>query len=64
LYYAIATDDDEDSGIVTANVGGEEVRVRASVAVWCAGADGKLEPYSKGRKGDDVYSWSYEKTVR
>lgn len=64
LYYAIATDDDEDSGIVTANVGGEEVRIRANVAVWCAGADGKLESYSKGRNGDDVYSWSHEKTVR
>lgn len=64
LYYAIATGDDEDSGIVTANVGGEEVRIRANVAVWCAGADGRLEPYSKGLKGDDVYSWTQEQTVR
>lgn len=55
LRYAL--DDDED-GIVIANVGGETIRIRALVAVWCSGADGIIEPYSKGLNGDDVYSWS------
>lgn len=64
LHYAVATPEDEDAGYISANVGGEEVRIRATVAVWCAGADGRLEPYSKGLKGDDVYSWTQEQIVR
>ena len=60
LRYAL--DDDED-GIVEANVGGETIRIRALVAVWCCGADGKIEPYSKGLNGDDVYSWSPSQVV-
>ena len=44
-----------------ANVGGEKVDIDVKVAVWCCGADGKIEPYSKGRRGDDVYSWDYGK---
>lgn len=64
LYYAVATPEDEDAGYISANVGGEEVRIRATAAVWCAGADGRLEPYSKGLKGDDVYSWTQEQIVR
>ena len=56
LHYALDLDGD---GIVDgASVGGEPVSVRASAIVWCAGKDGKMEPYSTGLKKDDVYSWT------
>ena len=55
LHYAIDT---EGKGYVKASVGGESVTVRGVAIAWCAGLDGKLEPYSKGVRGDDVYSWS------
>lgn len=55
LRYALDADED---GIVEAVVGGESIRIRANVAVWCSGADGKIEPYSEGIKSDDVYSWT------
>lgn len=56
LWFAVDTDGD---GIISgANVGGESVDVRATAIVWCAGRDGKMEPYSKGRRGDDIYSWT------
>jgi prepilin-type N-terminal cleavage/methylation domain-containing protein len=56
LHFAI--DDDGDGIIRGANVGGQSVDVRASVIVWCAGKDGKMETYSRGLRKDDVYSWS------
>lgn len=56
LHFAI--DDDGDGIIRGANVGGESVDVRATAIVWCAGKDGKMEPYSRGRRQDDVYSWA------
>lgn len=55
LHFAVDT---EGKGFVRASVGGESVQIRGSVMVWCAGYDGKLEPYSKGKRSDDVYSWS------
>lgn len=55
LHYAL---DLEGVGLVEANVGGEPVTIRASAAVWCAGKDGKMEPYTKGLRSDDVYSWA------
>lgn len=55
LHFAI---DDDYDGRVKANVGGKSVTIRASAAVWCAGADGKMEPYSRSGRADDVYSWS------
>ncbi len=61
LRYALDADED---GIVEATVGGEAVRIRASVAVWCCGADGRIEPYTKGVRSDDVHSWTREQTVR
>ena len=60
LYYAI--DDDED-GIVSANVGGTKVEVRATAIVWSAGPDGKVEYGFRGRN-DDVYSWRPAQEVR
>ena len=60
LRYAI---DDNEDGIVIANVGGTAIRIRALVAVWCSGADGIIEPYYKGLKGDDIYSWSPSQVV-
>ena len=54
LYYAIDLDGD---GITVANVGSKALRIRASAAVWCAGADGKLDDYGTGAT-DDVYSWN------
>lgn len=56
LYFAI--DEDGDGVIEGANVGGESIDVRALAIVWCAGKDGKLEPYSVGRRKDDIYSWT------
>jgi prepilin-type N-terminal cleavage/methylation domain-containing protein len=56
LHFAV--DLDGDGIIEGANVGGESVDVRATAIVWCAGKDGKMEPYSRGRRKDDVYSWS------
>lgn len=61
LRYALDADED---GIVEAIVGGESIRIRAHVAVWCGGADGEIKPYSQGLKSDDVYSWTEEQTVR
>ncbi|MBR5457909.1 MAG: type II secretion system protein [Kiritimatiellae bacterium] len=57
----IALDLDAD-GIVEAIVGGESIRIRASAAVWCGGADGKIEPYKIGQRKDDVYSWTVGQT--
>ena len=56
LHFAL--DLDGDGIIDDASVGGESVNVRAAAIVWCAGKDGKMEPYSKGLKRDDIYSWT------
>lgn len=60
LYYAL---DMTGEGFVEASVGGTKVKVRANAIVWSAGMDGKLAPYpyaggGKGKKSDDIYSWS------
>ena len=55
LHFAV--DLDGDGIIDDASVGGESVTVRATAIVWCAGKDGYMEPYSRGIKEDDVYSW-------
>lgn len=55
LHFAV--DQDGDGIIDGASVGGEAVTVRATAIVWCAGKDGYMEPYSRGLKEDDVYSW-------
>ena len=60
VYYAIDKDAD---GITEANVGGTTLRIRASAAAWCAGADGKLDPYGTGAT-DDVYSWNGKQVER
>ena len=60
LHYAL--DLDGDGIIEGASVGGESVDIRATVAVWCCGQDGKIEPYSSGLHKDDVYSWTYGQT--
>ena len=44
--------------------GGQSVKIRGSVAVWCCGRDGKLERYDKGRRGDDIYSWSHNQVEK
>ena len=55
LYYAI---DEDGDGITVAKVGNAPpLKIRASAAVWCAGADGKLDDYGVGAT-DDVYSWN------
>ena len=61
LHYALDADGD---GITEAVVGGESLRVRANVAVWCCGADGRIEPYAEGLKSDDVYSWTRDQVDR
>ena len=60
LYYAIDKDGD---GITEATVGSASLRIRASAAVWCAGADGKLDDYGTGGT-DDVYSWNGKQVER
>ena len=70
LYYAL---DKTGEGIVEADVGGVQLKIRGNAAVWCAGMDGVLAKYpyagassgakgqhgqSRGRGGDDVYSWA------
>lgn len=62
LHFAL--DLDGDGIIEGAMVGGESVDVRATAIVWCAGRDGFMEPYSKGQKGDGVYSWSSGQTKK
>lgn len=54
---------DGDGVIDGATVGGESVNIRATVAVWCAGRDGKMEGYHKGVKSDDIYTWVPGQTV-
>lgn len=66
LYYALDLDGD---GITEANVKGETLKVRANAAVWCAGADGVLDPYpytsSNGKhNSDDIYSWAPNQVER
>ncbi len=67
LHFAIDLDGDGlISGNEAAKVGGESVNIRATAAVWCIGKSGgdQGQPwsYSKGRRRDDVYSWSYGQT--
>lgn len=59
LRFAVDLDGD---GIIETSVGGETLKIRATAAVWCSGADGKIETYATGMKKDDVYSWSYGQT--
>ena len=62
LHYALDLDGD---GIIEGmSVGGEAVDIRATAAVWCAGKDGYMEKYSKGLKGDDIYSWTPGQTKK
>lgn len=61
LRYSLDADGD---GITEAVVGGETIRIRANVAVWCSGADGKIEPYTEGLRSDDVYSWTSAQVER
>jgi len=56
-----AVDLDGDGVIDDAAVGGENVKIRATAAVWCCGADGVIESYTDGRRADDVYSWDVGK---
>ena len=63
LYYAL---DLSGKGVINAQVGGEQVKIRATAAVWSIGKsggdNGQPWTYSKGRHRDDVYSWSYGQT--
>ena len=61
IYFAVDTDHD---GITTASVGGQQVNVRAEAIAWCAGADGKIAPYSQRGRSDDIYSWDKAKEKR
>ena len=61
IYFAVDKDGD---GITTATVGGQQVNVRAEAIAWCAGADGKLAPYSQRGHSDDIYSWDKAKEKR
>ena len=62
LHYAL--DLDGDGVIEGASVGGESVDIRATAAVWFCAKDksGNPIPYSRGVKGDGVYSWTYGQT--
>ena len=54
IYYAV---DEDGDGITEATVGGEKLEIRAGAVAWCAGADGKLDRYSRRGRSDDIYSW-------
>ena len=60
LRYAL--DLDGDGVIEGAPVGGENIDIRATAAVWCCGKDGRIEAYASGTKKDDVYSWTIGQT--
>jgi len=61
IYFAVDTDSD---GITEATVGGQNVLVRAEAIAWCAGADGKIAPYTQRGRSDDIYSWDKAKEKR
>jgi len=61
IYYAVDVDGD---GITVATVGGQSIQVRAEAIAWCAGADGKISPYAKRNRADDVYSWDKGKEIK
>ena len=55
-----AIDDDYD-GICEVKIGGKNLRVRANVAVWSCGLNGKFEDYGHAGRAegtDDLYSWT------
>lgn len=56
LWFAV--DEDGDGIIKNAVVGGASVEVRATAIVWCAGKDGKMDPYKPNQRTDDIYSWT------
>ena len=65
LYYSVDLNGD---GVIEGqelrNLTGIE-RIRATAAVWCCGKSGKLETdYTRGRKRDMVYSWTYGQTQK
>lgn len=60
LHYAL--DLDGDGIIEGASVGGESVDVRATAIVWSVGPSGKVEAYSRGLRGDGIYSWTKGQT--
>ena len=49
---------DGDGVIRNAVIGGQKVTLRAIVAVWCCGRDGKIDAWASDGKSDDVYSFS------
>ena len=60
LHYALDLDGD---GIISgASVGGESIDVRATAIVWSVGPSGRVEAYSKGLRGDGIYSWTKGQT--
>jgi prepilin-type N-terminal cleavage/methylation domain-containing protein len=57
-----AIDFDGDGIIRDVEIGGEMINIRATAAVWSCGRDGKIGPYSKNSRLDDVYSWTQGQT--
>ena len=61
-----AIDDDYD-GICEVRINGRSLRVRASVAVWGCGKNGKFESYSsigRAEGSDDLFSWTPGQVVK
>ena len=61
IYFAV---DDDGDGITVANVGGQQVQVRAEAIAWSAGADGEIAKYAQRGRSDDIYSWDKAKEKR
>ena len=66
LHFAVDT---EGNGFVDVRLNTESrVRVRASVAVWCWGMNGREDNYRKSMAGegeaDDIYSWTRAQEVK
>ena len=61
-----AIDDDYD-GICEVRLEGKSLRIRASVAVWGCGKNGKFESYSsigRAEGSDDLFSWTPGQVVK
>ena len=60
LRYAVDLDGDGiiPNVVIGEGEGAKEITLRAIVAVWCCGRNGKIEAWTSDGRGDNVYSFS------
>ena len=61
LRFAIDVD---GTGITSANVCGQQIRVRAPAIVWCTGPDGKFGKLDEMGRSDDIFSFTAGQIVK